>query len=86
MASIKSVHNIIVHILDVNDNVPYFQQTQYYGRISESAKVGTYIYKTDSTRYKLYIIYINLSQMYFCLNFISQSYIFNGIRFRHGKE
>ncbi|XP_037811069.1 fat-like cadherin-related tumor suppressor homolog, partial [Lucilia sericata] len=48
MASASSIHNVIVHILDVNDNIPIFIQTDYYGKISESSEPGTYVYCNDS--------------------------------------
>ncbi|KNC25725.1 putative Fat-like cadherin-related tumor suppressor [Lucilia cuprina] len=48
MASASSIHNAIVHILDVNDNIPIFIQTDYYGKISESSEPGTYVYCNDS--------------------------------------
>lgn len=48
MASASSSHNIIIHILDVNDNAPIFLETKYYGIISEASESGTYVNSNDS--------------------------------------
>ncbi|KAL9905398.1 fat-like cadherin-related tumor suppressor homolog isoform X2 [Glossina fuscipes] len=48
MASITSYQNVLIHVLDVNDNAPFFVQTEYFGHISEAAAVGTYIHRNDS--------------------------------------
>lgn len=42
-ASISSVCNVIIHILDKNDNVPQFLQSKYYGKISESAPIKSLV-------------------------------------------
>lgn len=48
MASVSSYQNIVMHILDVNDNHPYFLQTDYYGHISEAASPGSYVNINDT--------------------------------------
>ncbi|XP_065362033.1 fat-like cadherin-related tumor suppressor homolog [Calliphora vicina] len=48
MASASSIHNVIIHILDVNDNTPIFIETDYYGQISEASEPGTYVNCNDS--------------------------------------
>lgn len=59
MASVSSSHNIIVHILDVNDNHPIFMQTDYYGHISEASEPGTYVYCNDSQNRYILIYFKN---------------------------
>lgn len=49
MASAVAIHNIIIHILDVNDNAPTFLETDYYGELSESSEPGTYVNNNRST-------------------------------------
>lgn len=57
MASACSYQYVIVHILDLNDNAPFFVQTEYYGQISEGSGPGTYVSVNNSlSRYFLYLI------------------------------
>lgn len=52
MASASSYQNLLVHVLDMNDNIPKFIDNEYIGTISESAKLGSYVHKiNDSKRY-----------------------------------
>ncbi|CAG9865049.1 unnamed protein product [Phyllotreta striolata] len=48
MASISATCNIVIHILDRNDNVPEFLQSNYYGTISESAPIQSLILTNTS--------------------------------------
>lgn len=48
MASASSYQNIIIHMLDVNDNPPFFIETDYYGQIYESSQPGSYVSSNDS--------------------------------------
>ncbi|XP_061389779.1 fat-like cadherin-related tumor suppressor homolog [Musca vetustissima] len=48
MASASSYQNIIIHVLDVNDNPPYFVETAYYGQISEASEPGSYVSSNNS--------------------------------------
>uniref|UniRef100_A0A1I8MG36 Cadherin domain-containing protein n=1 Tax=Musca domestica TaxID=7370 RepID=A0A1I8MG36_MUSDO len=48
MASVSSYHNIIIHVLDVNDNPPYFTQIEYFGQISEASEPGSYVNSNNS--------------------------------------
>ncbi|XP_016955474.1 fat-like cadherin-related tumor suppressor homolog isoform X1 [Drosophila biarmipes] len=51
MAAESSCQNIIIHILDANDNIPYFVQNEYVGALSESAAIGSYVLKVhDSSK------------------------------------
>ncbi|XP_015050872.2 fat-like cadherin-related tumor suppressor homolog isoform X1 [Drosophila yakuba] len=51
MAAESSCQNIIIHILDANDNIPYFVQNEYVGELSESAAIGSYVLKVyDSSK------------------------------------
>ncbi|EDV52449.2 uncharacterized protein Dere_GG16079 [Drosophila erecta] len=51
MAAESSCQNIIIHILDANDNIPYFVQNEYVGALSESASIGSYVLKVyDSSK------------------------------------
>ncbi|XP_039488125.1 fat-like cadherin-related tumor suppressor homolog isoform X2 [Drosophila santomea] len=51
MAAESSSQNIIIHILDANDNIPYFVQNEYVGELSESAAIGSYVLKVyDSSK------------------------------------
>ena len=45
MASATSTHSIIIHILDSNDNEPYFDKNAYNGTISEVAKIGSFVFQ-----------------------------------------
>ncbi|XP_017135093.1 fat-like cadherin-related tumor suppressor homolog [Drosophila miranda] len=54
MAAESACQNIIIHILDANDNVPHFLQTEYVGVLSESAEIGSYVLKLhDSANHHL---------------------------------
>lgn len=50
MASASSYQNLLVHVLDMNDNIPKFLQTEYVGTISESAKLGSYVHKSNDSK------------------------------------
>jgi len=51
MAAESSCQNIIIHILDANDNIPYFVQNEYVGALPESAAIGSYVLKVhDSSK------------------------------------
>ncbi|XP_017121894.1 fat-like cadherin-related tumor suppressor homolog isoform X1 [Drosophila elegans] len=51
MAAESSCQNIIIHILDANDNIPYFVQNEYVGALSESTAIGSYVLKVhDSSK------------------------------------
>lgn len=39
---------VVVHILDQNDNVPYFLQKSYVGEISEAAEIGSLVYESKN--------------------------------------
>lgn len=43
MAAAEATCHVIVHCLDINDNVPYFEQDIYRGEILESAPIGSLI-------------------------------------------
>uniref|UniRef100_A0A0A1WPP1 Fat-like cadherin-related tumor suppressor homolog n=1 Tax=Zeugodacus cucurbitae TaxID=28588 RepID=A0A0A1WPP1_ZEUCU len=47
MASATSTHNIIIHILDINDNEPFFEKTAYNGTISEIATIGSFVFQKN---------------------------------------
>lgn len=58
MAAESACQNVIIHILDDNDNIPYFVQNEYVGALSESAEVGSYVLKVhDSTKEYVYNFY-----------------------------
>ncbi|XP_056644010.1 fat-like cadherin-related tumor suppressor homolog isoform X1 [Diorhabda sublineata] len=79
MASISATCSIIIHILDKNDNIPEFLQSNYFGIISESAPIQSLIltnksdplvikaYDADSEGNSLleYTIIENLPKRYF---------------------
>ena len=50
MASASAVQNVKVHILDVNDNAPFFVNVNYYGEISEASDPGTFVSSNSSKR------------------------------------
>lgn len=50
MASASAVQNVKIHILDVNDNAPFFVNTNYYGEISEASDPGTFVSSNSSKR------------------------------------
>lgn len=43
MASASATINVIVHVLDRNDNAPYFEQRLYRGEVLESAEIGSLV-------------------------------------------
>lgn len=47
MASVSATCSAVIHILDQNDNVPYFLQSFYRGEISESAQIASLILAVD---------------------------------------
>ncbi|XP_073842383.1 FAT atypical cadherin kugelei isoform X2 [Musca autumnalis] len=55
MASASSYQNIVIHVLDVNDNSPYFIQTEYYGQISEASEPGSFVGNNDSINSLLFL-------------------------------
>ncbi|KAH8379347.1 hypothetical protein KR009_004338 [Drosophila setifemur] len=50
MAAESSCQNIVIHILDANDNIPYFIQNEYVGALSESAEIGSYVLKVHESK------------------------------------
>ncbi|KAI5702448.1 hypothetical protein M8J75_000237 [Diaphorina citri] len=48
MAGAKAVCSVIVHILDRNDNTPYFTQLNYTGYVSEAAPIGALVLTNTS--------------------------------------
>lgn len=50
MASASAIQNVKVHILDVNDNPPYFIDTNYYGEMSEASDPGTFVSSNSTKR------------------------------------
>lgn len=50
MASQSSRQNLIIHVLDANDNVPKFLQSEYIGRVSEAAGLGSYVQIIDDKK------------------------------------
>lgn len=49
MASVSATSSAIIHILDRNDNAPYFTQQLYKGEISESAPIASLILAINDT-------------------------------------
>lgn len=49
MASVSAVCSAIIHVLDRNDNAPYFTQQLYKGEISESAPIASLILAVNDT-------------------------------------
>lgn len=49
MASASSTCSAIVHVLDRNDNAPYFMKQLYMGEISESAPIASLILTVNDT-------------------------------------
>ncbi|KAI5732804.1 hypothetical protein M8J76_004329 [Diaphorina citri] len=47
-AGAKAVCSVIVHILDRNDNTPYFTQLNYTGYVSEAAPIGALVLTNTS--------------------------------------
>ncbi|XP_058065437.1 fat-like cadherin-related tumor suppressor homolog [Anopheles bellator] len=43
MASASATCSVIINVLDVNDNVPYFEQKVYRGEVSEAAPIGSLV-------------------------------------------
>jgi len=58
MAAESSCQNIIIHILDANDNIPYFVQNEYVGALSESAAIGSYVLKVHDSSKEYVIVFI----------------------------
>ncbi|EDW19762.2 fat-like cadherin-related tumor suppressor homolog isoform X3 [Drosophila mojavensis] len=50
MASQSSCQNVIIHVLDMNDNIPKFLQSEYIGSVSESAALGSYVHIIDDKK------------------------------------
>ncbi|XP_030245298.1 fat-like cadherin-related tumor suppressor homolog isoform X2 [Drosophila navojoa] len=50
MAAQSSCQNVIIHVLDMNDNIPKFLQTEYIGSVSESAPLGSYVHIIDDKK------------------------------------
>lgn len=49
MASVSSISHAVVHVLDRNDNAPYFMQQLYTGEISEAAPVASLVIAVNGT-------------------------------------
>lgn len=49
MASVSATSSAIIHVLDRNDNAPYFTQQLYKGEISESAPIASLILAVNET-------------------------------------
>lgn len=49
MASASSTCSAIIHVLDRNDNAPYFTQQLYKGEISESVPITSLILAVNDT-------------------------------------
>lgn len=49
MASVSATSSAIIHVLDCNDNAPYFTQQLYKGEISESAPISSLILAINDT-------------------------------------
>uniref|UniRef100_A0A182FUB6 Cadherin domain-containing protein n=1 Tax=Anopheles albimanus TaxID=7167 RepID=A0A182FUB6_ANOAL len=43
MASASATCSVIINVLDMNDNVPYFEQQVYRGEVSEAAPIGSLV-------------------------------------------
>lgn len=52
MASASATCTAIVHVLDRNDNAPYFEQSIYKGEVSESAPIGSLVITISDQSYK----------------------------------
>lgn len=48
-AGAKSQCQLMVHILDCNDNVPYYLVTRYWGTVVENAEVGSVVLAANSS-------------------------------------
>ncbi|XP_075164704.1 FAT atypical cadherin kugelei [Haematobia irritans] len=55
MATKSSYHNVIIHILDINDNTPTFVQTEYFGQILESSYPRSYVSENASINSLLFL-------------------------------
>ncbi|XP_037960460.1 fat-like cadherin-related tumor suppressor homolog [Teleopsis dalmanni] len=53
MASFTATQYVVVHILDQNDNIPYFLETRYEGEISESAKIGSLVFQLPARKKRI---------------------------------
>lgn len=49
MASVSATSTAIIHVLDRNDNAPYFTQQLYRGEILESAPIASLISAVNDT-------------------------------------
>lgn len=49
MASASATTSAIIHVLDQNDNAPYFTQQLYKGEITESAPIASLILAVNDT-------------------------------------
>lgn len=61
MAAESSCQNIVIHILDANDNIPYFIQNEYVGALSESAEIGSYVLKVHES--KEWVFYFKIEEL-----------------------
>ncbi|XP_030375675.1 fat-like cadherin-related tumor suppressor homolog [Scaptodrosophila lebanonensis] len=73
MAAASSQQNVLVHILDANDNAPFFLQNEYVGTIVESADVGSYVQNSDTSKNSRLVL--NVSDADVGLNGMVQYYI-----------
>lgn len=49
MASVSATCSAIIHVLDRNDNAPYFLQELYKGEILESAPIASLILAVNNS-------------------------------------
>lgn len=49
MASASATCSAIIHVLDRNDNAPYFMQQVYKGEIMESAPIASLVLAVNDT-------------------------------------
>lgn len=49
MASASAMCTAIVHVLDLNDNPPYFTQQIFRGEVAESAPIGSLVITINET-------------------------------------
>ncbi|BES90547.1 Laminin G domain [Nesidiocoris tenuis] len=49
MAGAKALCHVVVHVLDRNDNAPYFHQAEYRGWINEDATIGSLIFANQTS-------------------------------------
>jgi protocadherin Fat 1/2/3 len=55
MAAMEAHCNVIIQILDVNDNNPFFESTVYRGEISEAAAIGSLVTLSENSTVPLVI-------------------------------